>query len=137
MLKKRYNTEQRKELLDYMISNKNNFLSAEDIEKYLKKKDIAVGLTTIYRFLNALEKDGKLRVEHKNNTKYYQYISNECDEHYHLQCKQCGKIIHFNCEELQALNNHLSEEHNFNIDVSSVIYGVCDKCNNNKKEVKK
>ena len=63
MVKQQYKTEQRKDLLDYMKKNTNKFVKVEDIEKYLKKKDISIGLTTIYRFLNSLEKQGKVRVE--------------------------------------------------------------------------
>ena len=51
---KKYNTEQRKKLLLFLISNKNKFVSAEDIEKYVEKESINVGLTTIYRFLNSI-----------------------------------------------------------------------------------
>lgn len=134
MIKKKYNTEQKKELLEYMIKNKNSFVSAEDIVKHLKDKNINIGLTTIYRFLNSLEEQEKLRVEYRNHTKFYQYISNECDAHYHLKCKDCGKLIHFECEELKHLNSHISEEHNFIIDSSAMIYGICDNCNKKEKE---
>ena len=131
MIKKKYNTEQRKELLEYMIDNSNTFVSAEDIGKHLESNNMNIGLTTIYRFLNSLEEQGKLRVEYKNHTKFYQYISTECDTHYHLKCKECGKLIHFKCKELEELNSHISKEHNFKIDSTSVIYGLCHNCNKN------
>ena len=74
MVKQNYKTEQRKELLEFMVKNTNKFVKADDIEKYLKNRNISVGLTTIYRFLNSLEKQGKVRVEYREHTKFYQYI---------------------------------------------------------------
>ena len=75
MEKQNYKTEQRKDLLEFMENNTNEFVNADDIEKFLKKRNISIGLTTIYRYLNSLEKQGKVRVEYREHTKYYQYIS--------------------------------------------------------------
>lgn len=128
MLKQQYKTEQRKDLLDYMQNNTNKFVKAEDIEKYLKQKQITIGLTTIYRFLNSLEKQGKVRVELKEHTKYYQYIMDECNNHFHLQCKKCGKIVHLHCDEIEELKAHIAKEHKFEIDSMATIMGICAEC---------
>lgn len=130
MVKQKYKTEQRKELLDYMIKNSKKFVKADEIEKHLKNKNISIGLTTIYRFLNSLEKQGKVRVELREHTKYYQYISEECNNHYHLQCKKCGKLIHLHCDEINQLKMHIAKEHDFEIDSMATIMGICSECNN-------
>ena len=132
MVKQNYKTEQRKELLDYMIKNSKKFVKADEIEKHLKNKNISVGLTTIYRFLNSLEKQGKVRVELREHTKYYQYISEECNNHYHLQCKKCGKLIHLHCDEINQLKMHIAKEHDFEIDSMATIAGICAECRNEK-----
>lgn len=128
MVKQNYKTEQRKELLDYMVKNSKKFVKADEIEKHLKNKNISIGLTTIYRFLNSLEKQGKVRVELREHTKYYQYISEECNNHYHLQCKKCGKLIHLHCDEINQLKMHIAKEHNFEIDSMATIMGICSEC---------
>ena len=128
MVKQKYKTEQRKELLDYMIKNSKKFVKADEIEKHLKNKNISVGLTTIYRFLNSLEKQGKVRIELREHTKYYQYISEECNNHYHLQCKKCGKLIHLHCDEINQLKMHIAKEHEFEIDSMATIAGICAEC---------
>jgi len=130
---KMYKTEQRKELIEYMKKNSNIYVSAEDILKHLKNKNINIGLTTVYRFLKTIEEQGKVRVELREHTKFYQYIKDECEAHYHLKCEECGKLIHFHCEELEQLTRHISKEHKFKIDTKSVIYGKCEECIN--KEV--
>lgn len=133
MEKQNYKTEQRKDLLEFMENNTNEFVNADDIEKFLKKRNISIGLTTIYRFLNSLEKQGKVRVEYREHTKFYQYISEECNNHYHLQCKKCGKLIHLHCEEIEELKEHIAKEHNFEIDSMATIMGICATCNRGKK----
>ena len=130
MVKQKYKTEQRKELLDYMIKNSKKFVKADEIEKHLKNNNINIGLTTIYRFLNSLEKQGKVRVELREHTKYYQYIFEECNNHYHLQCKKCGKLIHLHCDEINQLKMHIAKEHDFEIDSMATIMGICSECNN-------
>ena len=45
-----YNTSQKRKIQEYLESNKNKFVSAEEILNYLKEKNIEVGTTTVYRF---------------------------------------------------------------------------------------
>ena len=80
-----YKTGQRKIIMDYLIKNKDKFVNAEEILEYMKKNKQEVGLTTIYRFLNLLEKNNNVRVETENHTKYYQYVPQETSNHLFLK----------------------------------------------------
>ena len=123
-----YNTEQRCIIERFLLENENTFVSSKDILNYMKKHKIEIGLTTIYRTLNLLEKDNKLRTEVRDHTKYYQYIKNECSNHFHLKCKKCGKMQHLDCEEFEHVTEHIKEEHHFALDYNTIIYGICEKC---------
>ena len=123
-----YKTEQRKLIKDYLIINKEKFVNVEEILQYMNKHNQIVGLTTIYRFLNLLEENNNVRTEIRNHTKYYQYITNECSNHFHLKCKKCGKTIHLNCKEFEKVNQHIKKEHKFNLDYNTIIYGTCNSC---------
>lgn len=123
-----YNTEQRKIIRDYLIENQEKFVNAEEIADYLKKNKQIVGTTTVYRFLNLLEKQKNVRTEIRNHTKYYQLISNKCNNHFHLKCQKCEKIIHLDCREFESVKQHIEEEHKFKLDYNTIIYGICDKC---------
>jgi len=112
-----YNTEQRCIIEKYLIENEEKFVSSKDILEYLKKNNIEIGLTTIYRTLKLLEKDNKLRIEVREQTKYYQYIKSECSDHFHLDC-----------EEFMSAAEHIKEEHHFMVDYNTIIYGICEKC---------
>ena len=123
-----YRTEQRKIINDFLKENEDKFLNAEDIMRYMKKNNQEVGLTTIYRYLKMQEKQGNVRTEIREHTKYYQYIASECHNHFHLKCKKCGKTIHLDCDEFENVNKHIKEEHKFSLDYNTIIYGICNKC---------
>lgn len=127
-MKNTYRTEQRKLIIDFLILNQNKFVDAEDILEYMKNNHQTVGLTTIYRFLNILEKESKVRTDIKNHTKYYQYIIEEDFHGLFLKCKSCGKSMNLDCKEFEEINQHIKKEHNFKLDSNAIIYGVCDKC---------
>lgn len=127
-MKNTYRTEQRKLIIDYLISNHNKFVNAEEIMNYMKKNNQPVGLTTIYRFLNMLEKDNKVRTDIKEHTKFYQYVMQNDSHGLFLKCKSCGKSMNLDCKEIEEINEHIKNEHNFKLDTNTIIYGICDKC---------
>lgn len=125
-----YKTGQRKIILNYLENNKDKFVSAEEISEYMKKHHKEVGLTTIYRFLNMLEKNNEARVETKNHTKYYQYAPQENCNQLFLKCKNCGKSQNLTCKEFEDVNAHIQKEHKFKLDYNTIIYGTCANCAN-------
>ena len=127
-MRSNYTTDQRNIIERYLIDKKDEFINCQDILKYVQKNKAEIGLTTIYRFLNLLEKNGKVRVEVYEHTKYYQYIQDECSNHFHLKCKKCGKVIHLNCNTFKSLNDHITEKHKFKLDYNTMIYGICEDC---------
>lgn len=114
--------------MDYLESNKDIFASASDIYEEFKNRKTNLGQTTIYRLLANLEKTSLVRVEIKQNRKYYQLKSDNCEEHFHLKCIKCGKLIHLDCDDINRFNNHMKKEHKFIMDNNSIIYGKCTKC---------
>jgi Fe2+ or Zn2+ uptake regulation protein len=94
----------------------------------MQEFNIGVGLTTIYRSLTILEKENKVRTEVRDHTKYYQYIKDGCSKHFHLKCKKCGKMQHLDCREFMQATKHIVEDHDFEVDYNTIIYGVCGKC---------
>ena len=126
----KYKTGQRKVIEEYLINNKDKFVNSDEILEYMKKNNQGVGLTTIYRFLKLLEENNSVRTEVRDHIKYYQYISDECSNHFHLKCKKCGKIIHLHCKEFENASIHIMKEHKFKLDCNTIIYGQCENCSN-------
>lgn len=127
-----YNTKQRELIMECLKNNLDKCITVEQIEKYLIERNLKVGIVTIYRYLDKLNKEGLVNkyISEKGNQTSYQYLDNDhCNNHFHLKCTNCGKIIHLDCNEI---NCHIKEEHNFDVDNSkTIIYGKCINC---KKE---
>ncbi len=133
-----YKTKQRESIVAYLKENKDNHVSVNDIISFLDKINSPVALTTVYRYLDKLIKDGSVRKYLIEDTRsaLYQYIDNgsQCNFHYHLKCLDCGILMHIDCNYLQDIDTHLNSHHKFKLDNSkTVLYGHCEHCAYEKK----
>lgn len=127
----RYQTKQKKIIHDFLEKNSNNCFTALDIIEYFKTVNEIIGQATIYRYLNELEIQNKIiRYNGEIGTSSsYQYVNDDCHIHFHLKCIKCNKLIHLECDELNNIEKHIKNEHNFLINGSkTVLYGLCSKC---------
>ena len=130
-----YATASRKKILEYLKENHNRTLTASDIDTYLKTCGNEVNITTIYRYLDKLEKEGTIMkyVAEKGCQATYQYVEagHDCDGHLHLQCVKCGQVIHLECHFMHEILEHVEKEHGFVMQCkNSIIYGMCNTCRN-------
>jgi len=128
-----YATANRKKILDYLKENHNRTLTVADIDAYLKACDSEVNITTIYRYLDKLEKEGTVikYVAEKGSQATYQYVEqgHNCEDHLHLQCVKCGKVIHLECHFMHEILEHVEKEHGFVMQCkNSIVYGKCKDC---------
>ena len=128
-----YATANRKKILDYLKGNHNRTLTVADIDAYLKACDSEVNITTIYRYLDKLEKEGTVikYVAEKGSQATYQYVEqgHNCEGHLHLQCVKCGKVIHLECHFMHEILEHVEKEHGFVMQCkNSIVYGKCKDC---------
>lgn len=141
MVNKNYRTRQKEQILNYLMKSPNYHFTVQEIYDYLNKLNSSVGTTTIYRNLEKLVSEGivKKYILDGENCAYFEYIGENSENiaEFHFKCNKCGKLFHFECSHLKNLYIHFLNEHNMNIDLlKTVYYGVCDKCNNLKKEQK-
>ena len=121
-----YETKQ-KDIIINCIKNHEEF-TINEIYEELKGK---VGLTTIYRKVDSLVEENKIRKYiGKDNVTYYQYLC-ECDKdnHFYLKCDKCGTLEHVDCDCINELSEHINKNHEFEINKQNiVINGVCKNC---------
>lgn len=128
-----YKTKQKEIILNIFINNKNKHLTATDIIKYLNDNGNGIGSATVYRYLDKLVSKGIIRkyiLDDKVGA-CYQYIenNNECTEHFHLKCTECGALYHIDCSYMQSLNEHILTHHGFKVNnARTVLYGRCKNC---------
>lgn len=130
-MKSEYNTRQRAIILDFLRENSAH-VSARDIIEHLAQQGLKVSVATVYRTLDKLCSLGLVRkfVIDERSGACYQYVSGmECEEHFHLKCIKCGKLIHMDCNFLAEMEEHILRDHGFVVSSGkTVIYGTCAEC---------
>lgn len=126
----KYNTKQRKILLDYLAAHADEMLSAKHIAGDLAEEGIS--LSAVYRNLSALETEGKLRRLSREGSRevLYRYTAaDECRRHLHLSCSRCGKTYHMDVPATNMLIDSVAQDADFQVDSSTtVLYGICKTC---------
>ncbi len=126
----KYLTKQRKLLLDFLAEHTDETLSAGQIADALSGKEIST--SAIYRNLAALEQEGRLKRSARPGSQeaYYRFTDEEeCRGHLHLSCLCCGKTVHVEEAETDALTHQLAKSEGFALDrEDTVLYGICADC---------
>lgn len=135
--KHEYQTKSRQMILNYLIMNKDRAVHVSDIISYMEKEKCTVNKTTVYRYLDKLAAEKMLMkyVADKGEKAGYQYVeqNSKCQEHLHLQCMSCGRVIHLDCDFMGEISNHILSEHGFKLCCKdSILYGLCDACGSEK-----
>lgn len=130
-------TEQKEVLIKYLRENADKHLTIQEIKKDLKDK---IGMTTIYRIINDLIKQGiviKIPFENKQGCCYrYNSKIDKCNEHYHLICEKCNKLVHFNSKEMLKVIIEAKKAEQFEINNDRIVfYGICKECKNELGEI--
>ena len=134
MQKAAYKTKQQDLLFSYLKEMQGKHFTAEDVRSHFEEKKISIGIATIYRQLEKLVAEGKIQKYFidDHSAACFEYAGEECngnEQHFHLKCELCGRLIHLECDELEELGGHLKTEHGFVINpLRTVFYGVCTDC---------
>ncbi len=109
-----------------MLKKSSHPLSAEDIFYSFRKKDI--NLSTIYRCLNAFEKNGLIKREVNEKKENVFSIVDEKDNHI-LVCVKCHKRIPLTGCPFHEVNEKIEKETGFQIQDQNIeLYGLCKEC---------
>ena len=133
-----YNTRQRREMMQYLSGHGREHYSVDGFVEAMKQEGVAVGKTTVYRFLESLAEQGKARkyLSAQGDVSFYQYLEDDsdCDAHFHLLCARCGELYHVECAYMGELTRHVFAAHGFEIDPrQTVLMGICGKCSGTGK----
>ena len=94
----------------------------------MHQQSSAVNASTVYRTLEVLEGLGLVRHAHLSD-RAPTYHSVTDHEHFHLVCRNCGRVVSVGPDMLQPLTDRLRDEHNFDVDVGHLtVFGACVEC---------
>ena len=133
-------------LLDFLAKNKRNitqqrldiakrFLSMrghhtlEEIYLAIREKSPKVGQSTVYRTIHLLRDAGLVRevLLEDGSMRYEAALGKE--HHDHLICQQCGKIIEFLDNDVEALQSKIAERAGFRLlGHHMLLFGLCQDC---------
>jgi Fur family ferric uptake transcriptional regulator len=117
-------THPRTKIIDVLQSNPDMHLSADEIHNKLVDHNESIGLATVYRVLTQLEIAGLIQKNQFNDNQSSYEIKKQ--HHDHLICTKCGKIIEFMNDDLETLQEKISDKHQFRLDSHVMtLFGVC------------
>lgn len=129
-------TGPRTKILHILETANSRHMSAEDIYKMLLEMGDDVGLATVYRVLTQFETAG-LVIRHRFEGGQAVFELDDGEHHDHLVCVKCGRVEEFVDPTIEERQLAIAEKMNFKMtDHNLYIFGVCEKCEGNKKNKK-
>ena len=125
-------TPQREAVVDVLIANAEDHLSAEEVYMHTRRLHTEIGLATVYRNLELLERLEIIhRFDYGDGQSRYEIKMGDEDKHYHhhLICQKCGKIGEFHSDLLESVEKRITEETGFEVsDHCLRFFGLCSEC---------
>ena len=121
-------TRQRSVIVDVML-NADRALEPIEVFDLGRKSYPNLGLVTVYRTLENLEKLGLLQKVHQMQRQNKYFKSSQGHHQHLLICTSCGKAVYFDGFDLKQQFNKISDELNFQInDHWLQLFGICRQC---------
>lgn len=129
-------SRQRASIKEYLMSTADH-PTADTVYLHVRKEFPRISLGTVYRNLNLLADMGeavKITTPHGGDR-----FDGRTDPHYHVVCTSCGKVFDLKLDStyMQEINQLADKYFHGNIDShTTLFYGTCQECIENKKEKK-
>ncbi|ONI76703.1 transcriptional repressor [Kribbella sp. ALI-6-A] len=111
-----------------VLDNLDDFRTAQEIHQELRTSGEAVGLTTVYRTLQALADSREVDVlRTADGETAYRRCSK--GHHHHLVCRNCGRTVEVEGPAVERWADKVAAEHGYS-DISHTleIFGTCQDC---------
>jgi Fur family transcriptional regulator, ferric uptake regulator len=121
------NTRQRVAVVS-VLTEVDEFRSAQELHDLLRHQGESVGLTTVYRTLQALaEADEVDSLRREDGETVYRRCSQ--GHHHHLVCRSCGHTVEVAGPAVERWADRVAQEHGFTeVDHTVEIFGYCSGC---------
>jgi Fur family ferric uptake transcriptional regulator len=121
------NTRQRSAVVA-VFDSLDGFHSAQEVHARMRASGDSIGLSTVYRAVQALVDDGELdSIRTDNGEAIYRRCSTT--HHHHLVCRSCGRTVEVEGPTVERWADRVAGEHGF-VDVKHTleIFGTCAAC---------
>lgn len=121
-------TRQR-EAMSAVLSELVGFASAQEIHEALHNRGESVGLSTVYRNLQALAEAREVDALRNDEGETLYRRCEAVHHHHHLICRSCGRAVEVEGTTVEAWADEVAGVHGFtDIDHTVEIFGTCSAC---------
>ncbi len=125
-------TTQRRTILRRAVEAEGHF-SADELLRLAKREDDTISKATVYRTLDLLTESGILQQQDFGGGKKNYERAIGVKHHDHFVCIRCGKILEFENDEIERLQDAEARRHDFKIVYHSLkLFGFCGECQKEK-----
>jgi Fur family ferric uptake transcriptional regulator len=107
-----------------------DFLSAQDLYQLLRTRGESVGLSTVYRTLQALTDTSQVDclISDDGEARYRRCSSGH---HHHLVCRGCGRTVEVENPRIERWAAEVASQHGFTqVSHTLEVFGLCASCAN-------
>src|SRR5437867_3287624 len=120
-------TSQRQVIIDTVFGTEEHF-TADQLLAWSRQRDQSVSRATVYRTLPLLTESGLVReMDFGKDYKFYDPNYAEHPHHSHIICGDCSKIVEFESEKIEELENEITRKLGFSVKAQRLhITGACE-----------
>src|SRR5712664_3390252 len=108
-------TSQRQAIVDTVFDTEEHF-TAEQLLEWSRRRDKSVSRATVYRTLPLLTESGLvLEMDFGKDYKFYDPNYADHPHHNHIICQDCEKIVEFDSEKIEKIENEISHRLGFSV----------------------
>src|SRR5438445_9213651 len=108
-------TSQRQAIIETAFGTRQHF-TAEQLLAWSRQRDKSVSRATVYRTLPLLTESGLVReMDFGKDHRFYDPNYAEHPHHNHIICQDCEKIVEFESEKIEKLENEISHRLGFSV----------------------
>ena len=113
-------TSQRRAIVDTVFGTDQHF-NAEQLLEWARERDPSVSRATVYRTLPLLTESGLVHeMDFGKDYKIYDPNYANHPNHNHIICDDCDKVVEFESEQLDALENEISHKLGFRVNTQQL-----------------
>ena len=112
-----------------LLEKLDGFRSAQELHEDLRRSGANIGLTTVYRTLQALESANLVDMVRTDSGESVYRRCAAPHHHHHLVCRSCGAAVEVSGHEVEAWAAEVAAEHGFtDVDHTVELFGTCAGC---------
>jgi len=111
-----------------VLADCDEFRSAQDLHALLRSRGEAIGLTTVYRTLQALADAGEVdALRQADGETVYRRCST--GHHHHLVCRECGRTVEVEGPAVEVWADTVARAHGYHdVEHTVEVFGTCSEC---------